>query len=87
MSAKPWIALLVLLGAVALFVPFVPQTQASGHFLGARYQQTADVSPTYYLFHCGSYENTKVTTQIGSGFTGLYQLSQGYNFACNYQSQ
>ena len=80
-------AILVLLGAVALFVPFVPQTQASGHFLGANYQRTADVSPTYYLTGCGAYVNSQFAAQLGSGYTGLAQLSKGYTFACNFNAQ
>jgi len=87
MSATKWIVLLVVLAAVALFVPFVPQTQASGHFLGAQYQRTAVVSPAYYVFHCGSYFNSQVTAQLGSGYSGFYQLSKGYSFTCNYNSQ
>lgn len=86
MSAKLWIAALVLVALVVLFVPFVPQTQASGQFLGAHYQQTADVSPSYYLFHCGSYVNSKVSAELSSGFSGFYDLSNGYTFACNYNS-
>ena len=86
MSAK-WAALLVLLGVVALFLPFVPQTQASGHFLGAQYQRTAMVSPTYYAFHCGSYIDSQVTAQLGSGYSGIYQLSRGYTFTCDYNAQ
>jgi hypothetical protein len=78
---------LVVIALVVLFVPFVPQTQASGQFLGVHYQRTADVSPTYYLFHCGSYVNSRIVAQLGSGFTGLYQLSKGYTFTCNYNSQ
>ena len=87
MSARKWIAVLVLIGIVALFVPFVPQTQASGQFLVAHYQRTADVSPTYYLFRCGSYVNAQVAAQFGSGASGLYQLSNGYSFACNFNAQ
>ena len=77
---------MVLLAAVALFVPFVPQTQASGQILGAHYQRSAVVSPTYYVFHCGSYVDSKVSAQLGSGYSGFYQLSKGYTFACNYNS-
>ncbi len=87
MSKTKWIAVLVLLGVVALFVPFVPQTLASGQFLGAHYQRTADVSPTYYLFHCGSYVNSQVSAQLTSGYSGFYQLSKGYTFACNFNAQ
>ncbi len=87
MSRTKWIVALVLLALVALFVPFVPQTQASGHFLGASYKQSAVVSPTYYVFHCGSYVNSQFATQLGSGYSGILHLSQGYNFACNYSSQ
>ncbi len=87
MSTKKWIVVLVLLALVALFVPFVPQTQASGQFLGASYKQSAVVSPTYYAFHCGSYVNAQVTAQLGSGYEGIYQLSKGYTFTCNYSSQ
>lgn len=85
MRVKKWIAVFVLLAAVALFVPFIPQTQASGHFLGAHYANTADVSPTYYAFHCGSYANSQFMTQLGN-FTSVYQLSKGYTFACNYNT-
>jgi hypothetical protein len=86
MSAK-WLVLLVLLGVVALFVPFIPQTQASGHFVGVQYEQTAIVSPTYYAFHCGSYVDSRVTAQLASGYAGFYQLSNGYAFTCNYNSR
>ena len=78
---------MAVLGVVALFVPFVPQTQASGHFLGTSYQRTADVSPTYYIFHCGSYINSQVAAQFTSGVSGFYQLSKGYSFSCNYNAQ
>ena len=87
MSATKWIAVLVLLAVVALFVPFVPQTQASGQFLGAYYSRTAVVSPTYYAFHCGAFVNSQVAAQLGSGYTGIYQLSKGYTFTCDYTSQ
>lgn len=87
MSARKWIAVLVLLGIVVLFVPFVPQTQASGQFLGAHYQRSADVSPTYYVFHCGSYINSQLAAQIGSGYSGFYQLSKGYTFDCSFNAQ
>lgn len=83
MSAKMWIAAIFLLALVALFVPFIPQTTASGHFLGAHYANTADVSPTYYAFHCGSYANARFLTQLGN-FTSVYDLSKGYSFSCNY---
>ncbi|HKT22107.1 MAG TPA: hypothetical protein VJR06_05825 [Nitrososphaerales archaeon] len=87
MIPKKWIALLVLLALVALFVPFVPQTQASGQFFTAHFQRTADVSPTYYFFHCGAFVNSQIATQIGSGYSGFYQLSKGYSFYCNYSVQ
>jgi hypothetical protein len=87
MSAAKWIVVLLLLAVVALFVPFIPQSQASGHFLGVQYQRTAMVSPTYYVFHCGSYVNSQVTAQLGSGYSGFYQLSKGYTFTCAYNSQ
>ena len=87
MSATKWVAVLVLVAVMSLFVPFIPQTQASGHFFGAQYQRTAMVSPTYYAFHCGSYVNSQVTAQLGSGYTGIYQLSKGYTFTCIYSSQ
>ena len=87
MSATKWVASFLLLLAIALFVPFIPQTQASGHFVGVQYQQTAIVSPTYYVFHCGSYVDMKVSAQLGSHMTGEYHPSTGYTFACNYNSQ
>jgi hypothetical protein len=87
MSKKLWIGVLVLLGLVALFVPFVPQTQASGQFLGAHYQRTADVSPTYYLFHCGSFVNAQLSAQLAAGYSGFYQLSKGYTFTCDFNTQ
>ncbi len=87
MNRNKWIVALVLVALVALFVPFVPQTQASGHFLGASYRQSAVVSPPYYAFHCGSYVDSQFATQLSSGYSGILQLSQGYNFACNYSSQ
>lgn len=87
MKATKWIAVLVLVALVALFVPFVPQTQAQGQFLGAHYQRSAVVSPTYYAFHCGSFINSQISAQLGSGYSGFYQLSKGYTFTCNYNSQ
>lgn len=87
MSTKKWIVVLALAALVALFVPFVPQTQASGHFLGASYQRSAMVSPTYYAFHCGSFINSQISTQLGSGYSGFYQLSKGYTFTCSYNTQ
>jgi hypothetical protein len=87
MSATRWMILLLLLLAVALFVPFIPQTQASGHFVGVQVQQTAIVSPSYYVFHCGSYVGMKMSAQLGSHMTGDYQPSTGYTFSCNYNSQ
>jgi outer membrane lipoprotein-sorting protein len=84
---KKWVAVLVTLALVALFVPFVPQTQSSGQFLAAHYARTADVSPTFYVFHCGAYMNSQLATQIGSGYSGFYQISRGYSFQCNYNAQ
>lgn len=87
MTKTKWVVLLVIVGLIAIFVPFVPQTQASGQFLGGSYQRTAVVSPSFYAFHCGSYINSQISTQLGSGYSGFYQLSKGYTFACNYNSQ
>ena len=87
MSRTRWAIVLLLIGAVALFVPLVPQTQASGQFLGAHYQRSAVVSPTSYVFHCGTFVNPQITTELASGYGGFYQLSKGYDFACNYSSQ
>jgi hypothetical protein len=87
MTKTKWIAVLVLLAVVALFVPFVPQTLASGQVLGAHYQRTAVVSPTYYAFGCGAFVNSQIAAQLGSGYSGIYQLSKGYTFTCNYNSQ
>ena len=86
MSIRKWVTVLLLIALVAMFVPFVPQTQASGQFLGAHYQKTAAVSPTYYLFHCGSYLNPQTSYQLGSGYAGFYQLDRGYTFTCDYSS-
>ena len=87
MNSKLLIAALMLLALAALFVPFVPQTQASGHFVGVHYQRTADVSPSFYFFHCGAYMNSQISVQLGSGYSGFYPLSKGYSFTCNYNSQ
>jgi len=87
MSATRWIILLLFLLGVALFIPFIPQTQASGHFVGVQYQQTAVVSPSYYVFHCGSYVDMEVSAHLGSHMAGNYQPSAGYTFTCNYSSQ
>ena len=81
---------MILVGAlltVALFIPFIPQTQSSGHFLGVQYQRSAIVSPSYYAFHCGAYVDSKVTAQLGSGYAGFYQLPKAYTFTCDYSSQ
>jgi hypothetical protein len=86
MNAKKWIAVLVLVALVALFMPIVPMTQSSGQFLGAHYQQSAQVSPSYYLFHCGSYLNPQTSYQLGSGYAGFYQVEKGYTFTCDYSS-
>lgn len=85
MSATKWVALLAVLTMVVIFVPFVPQTQASGSFLGAHYRQSSVVSPTYYAFHCGSYINSQYSASLGN-LTGVYQTTKGYTFACNYNS-
>ena len=87
MGLAKWLAVVGLIVAVALFVPFIPQTQASGHFVGVQYQRTSVVSPSYYAFRCGSYVNSQAVAHIGSVFTGVYQLSKGYTFTCSYYSQ
>ncbi|MBI3841300.1 MAG: hypothetical protein HY297_05055 [Thaumarchaeota archaeon] len=84
MSMKVWIAALIVLAFVALFVPFILKTTSAGQFYGAHYQTSSVVSPTYYVFHCGSYVNSGVSAQLGSGFSGFYQLSKGYVFSCMY---
>ncbi len=71
---------------VAVFVPLVPATMSSGHFLSVQYKQTASESPSYYAFHCGSYINPQVSAQVGSGFSAVYQLSKGYSFSCSYNA-
>lgn len=86
MSARKWVAVFVIVGLIALFVPFIPYTSASGQFFGAHYQSTADVSPSYYAFHCGSYMNSRISAQLGSGFSGFYNLAKGYTFTCVYNS-
>ncbi len=85
MSAKKWAVVLVVLGIVFFLAPFVPYTSASGNFLGAHYQVSSTVSPSYYLFRCGSYINPQASAS-GQGFSSVYQLSQGYTFTCNYNS-
>jgi hypothetical protein len=86
MSARKWITVLVLIALVALFVPFVPMTQSSGQLFAAHYQQSAHVSPSYYLFHCGSYLDPQTSFQLGSGYAGFYQIEKGYTFNCDYSS-
>lgn len=86
MSAIKWLVVLAIVGLVALFVPFVPMTSGSGQFFGAHYATTATVSPTYYVFHCGSYVDRGISANIGSGYTSFYQLSKGYTFSCVYTS-
>ncbi len=78
--------LVLALALVAVFVPFVPATIASGQVLSVHYQQTVSESPSYYAFHCGSYINPRVSAQIGRNFAAFYQLSKGYSFSCNYNS-
>ncbi len=78
--------LVLALVLVAVFVPFVPATIASGRFLSIHYQQTASESPSYYAFHCGSYIDPRVSAQIGSAFDAFYQLSRGYSFSCDYNA-
>ena len=85
MGARKWVLALFLLTLVAIFVPFVPQTQASGHILGAKYKQSSVVSPSYYAFHCGSYISSQLSASLGT-FSSAYQVSKGYTFACNYNS-
>ncbi len=86
MSVRKWVIGIAIIGLVVLFVPFVPQTSSAGQFFGSHYQTSADVSPSYYVFHCGSYVNSRFTAQLGSGFTGFYDLSKGYTFTCMYTS-
>ena len=78
------VLVLVLVGLVALFVPFVPMTNSSGQFFGAHYTSTQNVSPTYYVFHCGSYLSPEFQANLGSGYTAFYQASKGYTFSCVY---
>lgn len=86
MVSRKWIAVMVAVGIIALFIPFIPQTTSSGRFFGAQYERTATVSPSYYVFHCGSYMNNGYTAQLGSGYAGFDQLSKGYTFSCVYTS-
>lgn len=88
MKAKKWIVAIAIVAVVALFIPFVPQTFASGRFGGFQYQRSAIVSPTYYLLWCGAFVNSQVTAQLdsSSGFSGIYQLSKGYTFSCVYNT-
>ncbi len=86
MNHKKWVALVAVVGLTALFVPFLPMTSRSGQVLGAHYQVTSTVSPTYYVFHCGSYVKSGVTADFGSGYTAFYQMSRGYIFSCVYTS-
>jgi hypothetical protein len=83
MNRRKWVAVVVIAALIALFVPFVPQTTASGQFLGAQYQHTATVLPSYYVFHCGSYIDSRYSTQLGA-FHSFYQVARGYTFACTY---
>jgi hypothetical protein len=85
MRVRKWVAAIIMLAIVALFVPFVPQTVASGQFLGAQYHHTAVVSPSYYIFHCGSYVDSRYSTGLGS-ISGIYQASKGYTFSCAFNS-
>ncbi len=85
MSARKWAIVLVVVGLVFFLAPFVPYTSASGHILGASYRVTADVSPSYYLFRCGSYINHEATA-TAQGFSSMYQITQGYTFTCNYNT-
>jgi len=87
MKHKKIVGIAIALALVALFIPFVPTTIASGQFLSVHYQQTASESPSYYAFHCGSYINPRVSAQIGSGFAAFYQLSKGYSFSCDYNAR
>ena len=75
MSAMKWMMLVGVLVIVALIVPFIPQTQSSGQFLGVQYQRSAIVSPSYYAFHCGAYVDSKVTAQLGYFFFFDYEIT------------
>ncbi len=86
MKHKKLAGLVLALVLVAVFVPLVPATIASGQFLSIHYQQTASESASYYAFRCGSYINPRVSAQIGSGFAAFYQLSRGYSFSCDYNA-
>jgi hypothetical protein len=85
MSRRKWVAVAILGVLIVLFVPFVPQTSASGQFLGGHYQHTAMVSPTYYVFHCGSYIDDRYSAQLGT-FSSFYQPARGYTFSCVYNT-
>jgi hypothetical protein len=86
MGARKWIAVAVVLAVVALFVPLVPQTLAAGSIARAHYQRTAVVSPSYYVFHCGSYVNAQVSVQLTPSISSLYQAGKAYTFSCEYTS-
>ncbi len=83
MSRRKWVAVIVIAALIALFVPFVPQTSASGQFFGAHYQRTATVSPSYYAFHCGSYIDSRYSAELGA-YSSFYQVASGYTFSCIY---
>jgi hypothetical protein len=77
--------IIVLLAIFALLVPVFYLDQTSSAYFGTAHAQvTADVSLTFLLFHCGSYINAKYT-QSFLGFQSSQPISQGYNFACNFQ--
>ncbi len=86
MSARKLAIVLIVIAFIALFLPFIPHTNSSGQFFGAQYQTTADVSPTFLVFHCGSYVNSHFAAQLASGFSAFYHLSKGYTFSCVYNS-
>lgn len=83
LSKAPIVVVLAII--LALFLPIIPFTQSSSWFYGAGNTTVkADVSPTFWLFHCGAYINANTTTTVlGIGSTS--PSSTGYNFNCNFR--
>jgi hypothetical protein len=83
MQTLTLVAIIALVAIFALFVPVFPSSQTSEYFGVARAQVNADVSLTFLLVHCGSYIDAQYT-QSFFGFKSSHPISQGYNFACNF---
>ena len=79
------LGVIIVLVGVLVFAPIIPVSRSSSWFFGAgNTQTTADVSPTFLLLHCGAIVNAQSTNSL-LGLNSTSQITQGYNFICNFK--